>query len=49
MAEYIKKATRKAAHGADPDLTDRVRQLLKDVDRVRQLEPREISFVRLRN
>ena len=32
MAEYIKKATRKAAHGADPDLTDRVRQLLKDVE-----------------
>ena len=32
MAEYIKKATRKAAHGADPDLTDRVRRLLKDVE-----------------
>ncbi len=32
MAEYIKKATRKAAHGADPELTDRVRQLLKDVE-----------------
>ena len=32
MAEYIKKATRKAAHGADPELTERVRQLLKDVE-----------------
>ena len=32
MAEYIKKATRKAAHGSDPELTERVRQLLKDVE-----------------
>ena len=32
MAEYIKKATRKAAHGSDPELTERVRRLLKDVE-----------------
>lgn len=31
MAEYIKKATRKAAHGADPELTQRVSALLKEV------------------
>ena len=31
MAEYIKKATRKAAHGADPELTQRVSTLLKEV------------------
>lgn len=32
MAEFIKKATRKAAHGSDQDLTQRVSQLLKDVE-----------------
>lgn len=32
MAEYIKKATRKAAHGTDPVLTQRVSQLLRDVE-----------------
>ena len=31
MAEYIKKAMRKAAHGADPELTQRVSTLLKEV------------------
>ena len=43
MAEYIKKATRKAAHGADPDLTDRVRQLLKDVEDNGELAIRKMS------
>jgi len=32
MAEFIKKATRKAAHGSDAELTQRVSQLLRDVE-----------------
>ncbi|NBO80973.1 MAG: histidinol dehydrogenase, partial [Actinobacteria bacterium] len=32
MAEYIKKATRKAAHGADAELTSRVSNLLREVE-----------------
>ncbi|NCV61097.1 MAG: hypothetical protein EBW52_06795, partial [Betaproteobacteria bacterium] len=32
MAEYIKKATRKAAHGADAELTKRVSDLLREVE-----------------
>lgn len=43
MAEYIKKATRKAAHGADPDLTERVRRLLKDVEDNGELAIRKMS------
>ena len=43
MAEYIKKATRKPAHGADPDLTERVRRLLKDVEDNGELAIRKMS------
>jgi sulfopropanediol 3-dehydrogenase len=43
MAEYIKKATRKAAHGGDPDLTERVRRLLKDVEDNGELAIRKMS------
>ena len=32
MAEYLKKATRKAAHGADSQLTQRVSELLREVE-----------------
>ncbi|MCX6536912.1 MAG: histidinol dehydrogenase [Actinobacteria bacterium] len=43
MAEYIKKATRKAAHGSDPELTERVRRLLKDVQDNGELAIRKMS------
>jgi len=43
MAEYIKKATRKAAHGGDPELTERVRRLLKDVEDNGELAIRKMS------
>lgn len=32
MAEYLKKATRKSAHGADSQLTQRVSELLREVE-----------------
>lgn len=43
MVEYIKKATRKAAHGTDPELTQRVSQLLKDVEENGELAIRKMS------
>ena len=43
MAEYLKKATRKAAHGADAQLTQRVSELLREVEEQGEKAVRRMS------
>lgn len=43
MAEYLKKATRKAAHGADSQLTQRVSELLRNVEEQGEKAVRRMS------
>jgi len=43
MAEYLKKATRKAAHGADSQLTQRVSELLREIEERGQKAVRRMS------
>ena len=43
MAEYVKQATRKGRHGADVELTQRVRDLLARVERGGDAAVREMS------
>ncbi len=43
MAEYVKRATRKGRHGADVELTQRVRDLLARVERGGDAEVRAMS------
>jgi len=43
MAEYLKKATRKAAHGADSQLTQRVSELLREIEEQGQKAVRRMS------
>jgi len=43
MAEYLKKATRKAAHGADSQLTQRVSELLREIEEQGEKAVRRMS------
>ena len=43
MAEILKDATAKTAHGSDPDLTERVRGLIADIDSRGEVAVREMS------
>ena len=43
MAEILKDATAKHAHGSDPDLTERVHGLIADIESRGEVAVREMS------